>query len=267
MSLLKDEHGWPITRQDPRATKLHPVTGEPVPDPDAKQAVYRFVSPRPASWPEADFIVGNPPFIGAKDLRAELGDGYAEALWASRRKKSDSIDFVMYWWDHAATILRAKGSHLRRFGFITTNSITQKFSRRVLEKHLKAPKDRGSLVFAVPDHPWVKTGKGLGKKAQVRIAMTVAERGQRAGKLAEVVEEKGHDTDQPTVRLRVSEGILNPDLSIGIDLTGMPELRAAEGVSSPGVKLHGDGFIISPQEASALGLGRVSGLEPPCFTG
>jgi hypothetical protein len=157
--LLTDAHGRPITRQDPNATKLHPITGEPVPDPDAQRPVFRYVNPRPARWPQADFIVGNPPFIGGKDLRAELGDGYTEALWASRGKTSASSDLVMYWWDQAATILRAKGTRLRRFGFITTNSITQTFSRRVLEKHLKAPKDPTSLVFAVPDHPWVKTGK------------------------------------------------------------------------------------------------------------
>jgi hypothetical protein len=90
--LLKDERGRPITRQDPRATKLHPITGEFTLDPDAKLPVYRYVNARPAAWPEAEFIVGNPPFIGAKDLRTELGDGYTEALWASRRKKKDSID-------------------------------------------------------------------------------------------------------------------------------------------------------------------------------
>ncbi len=136
--LLTDEKGRPITRQDPQARKLHPITGEDVPDPDARLEVYRYVNPRVPKWPEAEFIVGNPPFIGGKDLRAELGDGYAEALWKSRAKKTDSIDFVMYWWDMAATILLAKGSKLRRFGFITTNSITQTFSRRVIERHLGA---------------------------------------------------------------------------------------------------------------------------------
>lgn len=53
-------------------------------------------------------MVRNPPFIAGKDLREELGDGYTEALWASRGKSSDSIDYVMYWWDHAATLLARK---------------------------------------------------------------------------------------------------------------------------------------------------------------
>jgi hypothetical protein len=72
--LLKDEHGRPITRQDPHATKLHPITGEEIPDPHAKLPEYRYVNARPAQWPEAEFVVGNPPFIGkGEDMRTELG--------------------------------------------------------------------------------------------------------------------------------------------------------------------------------------------------
>ncbi|WP_309720293.1 DNA methyltransferase [Armatimonas sp.] len=31
-------------------------------------------------WPEADYIIGNPPFLGDKKMRAELGDEYTERL-------------------------------------------------------------------------------------------------------------------------------------------------------------------------------------------
>ncbi len=259
--LLKDESGRPVTRADAQATKLHPITGEVIPDPDARLEVYRYTNARQATWPMVDFIVGNPPFIGGKDIRAELGDGYAEALWKSRGKKTDSIDFVMYWWDMAATMLRTKGTRLRRFGFITTNSITQTFSRRVLEKHLKAPKNPISLLFAVPDHPWVKSGRSTGKRAAVRIAMTVAERGEREGQLAEVVRESRLDTDQPQVELRSVLGRISADLNVGADLTSTTALRSNEGIASPGVKLHGDGFIITPHQAVAFGLGRDAGLR------
>lgn len=254
--LLRDKDGRPISRQDPHAVKYHPITGEEVPDPDARLPVYKFVSPRPAQWVEAEFIVGNPPFIGGKDLRTELGDGYTQALWASRGKTSDSIDFVMYWWDHAASLLLSKGTKLQRFGFITTNSITQKFSRRVLEKYLKADKPV-SLVFAIPDHPWQKSAK----KAAVRIAMTVAEKGHRTGRLAEVVEERDLDTDQPKVAVVEREGKISPDLTIGVDVTSTVRLKANEGLAHMGVKLHGDGFIVTPQEAAGLGLGRIKGLD------
>lgn len=147
--LLRDASGRPVTQQDPAAYKLHPITGEPVPDTDGRLPVFRYINPRPVAWPEAEFIVGNPPFIGkGEDLRTALGDGYVRALWASHGKKSDSVDYVMYWWDLAANILTRKNTKLRRFGFITTNSITQKFSRRVLQKHM-APPNCLSIVFAI----------------------------------------------------------------------------------------------------------------------
>ena len=43
----------------------------------------------------------------------------------------------MYWWDHAAEIADAQGHALRRFGLVTTNSISQVFQRRVMERHLR----------------------------------------------------------------------------------------------------------------------------------
>lgn len=236
--------------------KFHPISGEEIPDPDGRLPVYRYINPRPAQWPESEYIVGNPPFIGGKDIRAELGDGYTEALWASRGKKSDSIDLVMYWWDQAASYLTRKATKLRRFGFITTNSITQKFSRRVVEKHITADKPL-SIVFAVPDHPWQKAAR----KAAVRIAMTVAEKGTRIGRLAEVAEEQDLDTDQPKVLLVERIGNINADITIGADLTSARPLKANDAISSRGVQLHGDGFIVDAQQAVALGLGRVAGVD------
>ena len=127
--LLRDEHGKPLSRWDGVTMKFHPITGAEIPDPDARVELYRYENPRPAKWPEAEFIVGNPPFIGGKDMRAELGNGYAEACWKARPKISGGADFVMHFWDEAATRLlreRKKGAAnpLRRFGFITTNSVS-----------------------------------------------------------------------------------------------------------------------------------------------
>jgi hypothetical protein len=93
-------------------------------------------NPQAPKWPKADFIVGNPPFIGGKDLRDKLGGVYAEALWAANTDVPKSADFVMQWWARAADILTRDGSALKRFGFVTTNSITQEFSRRVIARYL-----------------------------------------------------------------------------------------------------------------------------------
>ena len=48
---------------------------------------------------------------------------------------------------------------------------------------------------------------------------------------------------------------------MGVDVTSASPLAANEGVCSPGVKLHGSGFIVTPNEATALGLGKREGLE------
>jgi hypothetical protein len=263
----RDATGAPVTRWDGVTTTLHPVTGEQVPDPLARVQVWDYSKPSPARWPEADFIVGNPPFIGAKYLRDDLGDGYTEALWRSYSRIPQSADFVMFWWEKAALAARgwkpatdkAKAKGTRRFGFITTNSLRQTFNRKVLEPHLNDPKTPLSLVFAIPDHPWVDSSDG----AAVRIAMTVAAAGRESGRLLTIAEEvKGEEEDEGRpVRFVLEKGKIFANLSVGADVVGALPLQANRGISSPGVKLHGSGFIVSPAQAAALGLGSIHGLE------
>ena len=95
---LLDAQGQAVTRWDGRTTKPHPVTGEEVPDPEARVQAWQYSNPKPAEWPEADYIVGNPPFIGTARMRDALGDGYTEALRKTYPKVPESVDFVMYWW-------------------------------------------------------------------------------------------------------------------------------------------------------------------------
>ena len=67
---LLDDEGEPVTRWDGETMKTHPVTGEDVPDETARVPVYRYVNPRKAEWPEAEFVVGNAPHIGNKTARS-----------------------------------------------------------------------------------------------------------------------------------------------------------------------------------------------------
>ncbi len=205
----------------------------------------------------------------------------------------------MHWWDRAADILTREGTRLRRFGFVTTNSITQVFSRRVIEGWLSSP-ERGvgpppqagvegvsqpssgpcdeappsaspppprageeqerklHLVLAIPDHPWTRVTKDA---AAVRIAITVAQAGAGPGKLVRITGERGIDSDAPELDEEPHYGAINADLSVGTDVTRVVALKANEGLCSPGVKLHGAGFIVTPAEAKALGLGTRPGLE------
>jgi hypothetical protein len=250
--LMRDDGGQLLTRWDGRTYRIHPATGESVPDETARAPVERYVNPRPASWPAADFVVGNPPFIGAGWMRTALGDGYAQAVRAAWPEVPESADFVMYWWHQAATLVRR--GELRRFGFITTNSLRQTFNRRVVAGHL----DRGmSLAFAIPDHPWVDASDG----AAVRIAMSVGVAGETPGRLWTVVGEGGADGDAVKVEFTERCGRINADLTLGADVAGALPLRGNAEISSRGVQLIGSGFIVTPEQATALGLGRIPGLE------
>ncbi len=137
MDYVLDADGRAVTRWDGEHFKPHPVTGEPVPDEAFQVPLETYVNPRKAAWPQADFIVGNPPFIGASTVRRALGDGYADALRSTWRDVPESADFVMHWW-HAAAQKVAQGK-TRRFGLITTNSLPQAFNRRVVQAALIPP--------------------------------------------------------------------------------------------------------------------------------
>ena len=253
--LVRGTDGLLLTRWNGRTRKVDPVTGGMVPDEEARVEVVRLLGAQPARWPRADFIIGNPPFIGGKDLRAVQGEGYVAALWDVYRQMPQSADYVMSWWNRAAQ--EVSSGHARRFGLITTNSLPQAFNRRVVKAHLEHVSGI-SLAFAIPNHPWVDASEA----AAVRIAMTVGMRGRdRQGRLLEVTRESPMEDGEADIELSERVGVIHADLRIGADLTRALPLRANEGLCSPGVKLHGAGFIVTREQAKALGLGRVPGLD------
>jgi hypothetical protein len=254
VEVVIDEAGQPVTRWDGVTYKASPVTGEKIPDESAQVEQFRYLNPSKAEWPRADYIVGNPPFIGTSNMRRSLGDGYVDAVRGTWTEVPESADFVMYWWHIAGETVRAGTAN--RFGFITTNSIRQTFNRRVLQAQLEA-KDPLSLAFAIPDHPWVDAADG----AAVRIAMTVGMAGTHEGRLLEVTEEHATEQDEIDVTLQQRTGRIFADLKMGADVAGSKPLKANIGISSPGVKLHGAGFIVTPAQAENLGLGKTPGLE------
>jgi hypothetical protein len=252
--IVTDEQGKPVTRWDGHTTKTSPVTGEEIPDETARVPVYTYINPRKAEWPKADYVVGNPPFIGPALLREALGDGYTEALRSAYGDLPESIDFVMYWWDMAAEL--TKSGDIRRFGLITTNSVRQTFSRRVLQRHLES-KHPLSLIFAIPDHPWIDDAAG----AAVRIAMTVAVRGGADGVLQKVIGERDGGVDGFQVGLSGQVGRIQANLTVGAAVASAVPLKGNEQLSSRGVCLFGSGFIIDPEQARQLGLGSDPAVE------
>lgn len=251
-----DDDGRPVTLWDGISYRESPVTGELIPDGGQRIPVYRYHNPRKAKWPEAEYIVGNPPFIGASTMRRALGDGYVDAVRkVYAGEVPDSADFVMYWWHTAAR--KVRHGEANRFGFITTNSLRQTFNRRVLEPHLNDKKKPLSLLFAIPDHPWVEANDG----AAVRIAMTVGGAGEQPGVLLHVVSESSDADDARAVQLNQRSGTLFADLAVGANVAGAQQLTSNSNISQRGFELGSAGFIVSVAEAKQLGLGSAPNID------
>lgn len=238
---MLDDQGKPVTIWDGISYKKSPITGELIPDEGGRTNVYHYTHPRKATWPEADFVVGNPPFVGEKRMRDAFGDGYVHAV---RSTYSDipACDFVMYWWHITAEKVRE--GKVQRFGFITTNSIAQTKNRGVTELHTRAGL---GIAFAIPDHPWVDASDG----AAVRIAMTVGVANETPGQLWRVCAEDDVDEDVRRVRFNARRGRIFADLSIGAPLMDAEKLKANDGMVFQGVKIVGDGFLVSPEQRAA----------------
>ncbi len=247
-----DANGKLLSRWDGRTFKTHPVTGEQVPDEAAQVPQWRYVGARQAQWPQAEFIVGNPPFIGNKRMRDALGDGYVQALRGAWPAIPESADFVMFWWHHAAAQVAA--GQTRRMGLITTNSLTMVFNRRVVQAALE---EGTHLEMAIADHPWVDSGNG----AAVRIAMTVLAAGSNEGQLLTVTSEKTGEHGEMAVELAVQTGLVHADLNVGSNVAAAGKLLSNSGISFMGMIPLGAGFWVSRDEAEALGYETVSGFN------
>ena len=114
-----------------------------------------------AQWPKADVIVGNPPFIGNKKMRGELGDAYVDAVrLAYRDNKLDGADFVCFWFEKAR--MQMEAGNLHSAGLVSTNSIRGGANREVLSRIV----EKSPIFLAWSDEEWWDNG------AAVRVSMT-----------------------------------------------------------------------------------------------
>jgi SAM-dependent methyltransferase len=116
--------------------------------------------PSEPEWPEAEFIVGNPPFLGGKIMRSELGDEYMDALFAVWRERvKPEADLCCYWFEKGRSALERERS--KRAGLLATQGIRGGANRETLNRI----KESGDIYFAVSDREWVLDG------ANVHISM------------------------------------------------------------------------------------------------
>jgi type II restriction/modification system DNA methylase subunit YeeA len=129
-------------------------------------------NPAAASWPDAEFIVGNPPFLGGKLMRRSLGDEYVDRLFiAWHGAVPREADLVVYWHEKARTLIST--DHTKRAGLLATNSIRGGANRRVLERVKKT----GDIFVAWSDEPWIVEG------AAVRVSIVAQDNGSEVGRV------------------------------------------------------------------------------------
>lgn len=171
-----------------------------------------------SKWPAADFIVGNPPFIGGKLMRKNLGDNYVERLFkVYRGRVAAESDYVCYWFEKARQLV-ADGK-VRRAGLLATQGIRGGANRKVLEKI----KCTGDIFLAWADRPWVVEG------AEVHVSLI------------------GFDDGTEKVKLRdgVEVPAINADLTAGLDLTKAHRLQENLGIAFMGDSKGGPFDILS----------------------
>ncbi len=99
-------------------------------------------------WPKADAIVGNPPFLGGKKLRSELGDEYTEKIYQAFPEVKGQPDFCVFWFRKAAGHL-GEG---QRGGLVGTNSISQNVSRKASLEFIES---KGGFIHdAISTQKW-----------------------------------------------------------------------------------------------------------------
>jgi type II restriction/modification system DNA methylase subunit YeeA len=112
--------------------------------------------PYEPEWPAADVIIGNPPFLGDKKMRAELGDQYVDGLRKLYEGRiSGGADLVTYWFEHASRLIATKA--IKRAGLLSTNSIRTGSNRKVLD-HIK---ENGDIFMAWDDRSWILDGAAV----------------------------------------------------------------------------------------------------------
>ena len=170
-------------------------------------------------WPAVDFIVSNPPFLGGKKLRTELGDEYVDrmfALWKDRVPAE--ADLCCYWFEKARQ--QIESGKCTRAGLLATQGIRGGANRKILAR-IKAS---GDVFFAHSDREWILDG------ATVHVSMLGFDGGAEPTRLLD-----GHPV-----------ATINADLTAGSDLTRAVRLPLNLGLAFMGDTKGGAFDIAEP---------------------
>jgi hypothetical protein len=176
-------------------------------------------------WPETDCIVGNPPFLGDRNLRRAFGDAYVS--WLITTFGVGLKDFCVYWFRKAHDHLRSD----QRAGLVGTNSISQNRARSASLDYIVG--NGGVITDAVSSQKWPG-------EAKVHVSLVNWIK----------------SPEDPPVR-RILDGVsvdrIGPDLRGGADHgVTVATLKANRGQAFYGPVPIGKGFVLTEEAAAAL---------------
>lgn len=190
------------------------------------------------TWPEADVIVGNPPFQSKNKMQQELGAAYVKRLRDRYPDIPGRADYCVYWF-------RRSHDHLQpgqRAGLVGTNTVRQNYSR---EGGLDYIVQRGgTITHAVSSQVW-------SGEAAVHVSIVNWIKGSFSGTKT-LITQVGDRVDSPW-RTEHPE-VINAALSSGFDVTQamVIQVNARSRACYQG-QTHGhEGFLLSIEEARAL---------------
>ncbi|MBD2636455.1 class I SAM-dependent DNA methyltransferase [Limnothrix sp. FACHB-881] len=170
------------------------------------------------SWPQADAIIGNPPFLGGNRIRKELGDKYIEKVFSRFPEVKNQVDFCTYWFRlaHESSIAST------RVGLVATNTIRQGNTRKAGLDYIT--KNGGRIYSAVSSQPW--SGEAV---VQVSIVNW------------------SYDDQKLLILDDQIVSQITPSLSESLDVSSAEKLLSNRGFCFEGVKPTGKGFIVDEE--------------------
>ena len=174
-------------------------------------------------WPKADFIVGNPPFLGSSQMKSRIGDIYCDHLrnlYSGRVK--GAADLVVYWFEKARNCIEQ--SPTTRVGLLATQGIRGGANQFTLQRIVES----GTIFWAISDRNWLLDG------ATVHVSMIAFTR----------LKADASSTLDGEVVVQIF-----PDLTSSLDTTKALSLSENFGLCFRGTEMHGDFDL--PEEVAA----------------